>query len=193
MIICYVSFFLFCHGKILVNNIAGLFSRKTIKYVDLNSQKEVAYCISWAVGKEAMDTPEYIQQFTERILKCVWHKRNDHRPKSLDDFYCDDKIGKAQKNLFHVQFSLHFQSRLETQFYIQLVCSATLSFTPTSKNFQVIPYFVPNKGPFKAKIDIVLTFIIINLLVLALQSREWLILHLFYPWKYEKLKLKKLP
>ena len=36
-------------------------------------------------------------------------------PKSLDDFYCDDKIGKAQKNLFHVQFSLHFQSRLETK------------------------------------------------------------------------------
>ena len=91
-----------------------------------------AYCISWAVGKEAMDTPEYIQQFTERILKCVWHKRNDHRPKSLDDFYCDDKIGKAQKNLFHVQFLLHFQlRRLETQFYIQLVYRATPPFTIT--------------------------------------------------------------
>ena len=50
-------------------------------------------------------------------------------PKSLDDFYCDDKIGKAQKNLFRVQFSLHFQSRrLETQFYIQLVYRATPPF-----------------------------------------------------------------
>ena len=32
---------------------------KPIKHIVHNSQKEVAYSISWAVGKEAMDTPEY--------------------------------------------------------------------------------------------------------------------------------------
>ena len=49
--------YFFCHEKISAN-ITDLFSMKTIKYIGLNSQKEVAYCISWAVGKEAMDTPE---------------------------------------------------------------------------------------------------------------------------------------
>ena len=32
---------------------------KPIKHIVHNSQKEVAYSISWAVEKEAMDTPEY--------------------------------------------------------------------------------------------------------------------------------------
>ena len=52
--------------------------------------------------------------------------------KSLDDFYCDDKVGKAQKNLFHVQFSLYFQSRRsDTQFYIQLDYRSTPPSTIT--------------------------------------------------------------
>ena len=53
-----IAISIFCHEKMLVN-IAELFSTKTIKHIVLNSQKEVAYSISWAVGKEAMDTPEY--------------------------------------------------------------------------------------------------------------------------------------